>query len=214
MNQEEIIRKFKHLPDDKIGDGVYIAYQWTDGKLTRLYIGTKQCGPMLQYDLYNPGDYGQGVDVTIADTVTTVLHGTHYDGDSQRYFLAGAWTNLYSRGNYGRNYAFGGNWSGHTKNLINPNWQRKDKTSELLTTGNDVITLPKGIKGNTQQIEMDCSGSWSIFYDSASEALNNRLSIDKIQHTMLPALTKNHLQKNETPNDIDNLLDVIEAYNL
>jgi len=214
MNQEEIIKKFKHLSSDQIGDGVYIAYQWTDGKLTRLYIGTKQCGPMLQYDLYDPKDYGQGVDVTIADTVTSVLQGTHYDGNDQRYFLAGGWTNLYSRGNYGKNYSHGGNWSGHTKNLINPNWKHKDKKSELLALGDDIITLPKGIKGNVQQIEMDCSGSWSIFYDSALDALNNRATSEQLTNAVLPIQSKTHLIINQTSEVMDNLRDVIEAYKL
>lgn len=213
MNKQEIINKLKHLPDDKIGDGVYIAYQWTDKKLTRLYLGTKQCGPMLQFDIYNPETYGTGVDITIAETVTPVMYGTHYDGEQERYFLAGAWTNLYSRGNFRNNYACGGNWSGHTKNLLNPAWEHKDKSSELFATGKDVIVLPKGIVGNTQQIEMDCSGSWSIFYNSAKDALNNRLSVDKIKSSQLPDLTKAHLLKNETPDVIDHLMDVIEAYN-
>ena len=212
MNQQQVINKLKHLPDDRIGDGVYIAYQWSDGKLVRLYLGTKQCGPMLQFDLYENDMYGKGVDVTVAETTTSVTYGTHYDGKEHRYFLAGAWTNIYSRGNFGKNYACGGNWSGHTKNLIDPLWQRKDVSKELLALGEDVITLPDGIKGNVQQTEMDCSGGWSIFFESARQALEERLTVDKIEASSLPRQTKQHLLKNETENVIDALKDVIEAY--
>jgi len=62
--------------------------------------------------------------------------------------------------------------------------------------------------------DMDCSGSWSIYYGSAREALANRLRRSEITEAILPAQTKSHLLKNETQEVLDCLNDVIEAYKL
>lgn len=47
---QDLINKLKHLPDDRIGDGIYAAFEWSDGVLIRMYIGSKINGPMLQYN--------------------------------------------------------------------------------------------------------------------------------------------------------------------
>ena len=92
-----IIGKLSQPPDGQIGDGIYIAYEWrddpVDGDLVRIYIGTKQAGPILQY---------------VSDG-----HGL-WDGHNRRDFEGGAWTPLYSHGNYGHNYPCGGTWTGHS----------------------------------------------------------------------------------------------------
>ena len=196
--QNDIINKLKHLPDDCIGDGIYTAFEWYDGKLVRFYIGSKVNGPMLQYNADGKGKY---------------------NGKNEIDFVNGCWTNLYSRGNFGKKYAFGGNWSGHNKNMhsklmaIMP--VNRDKKSEiLLDDDGNVIPIPDGIKGDVTMSDMDCSGSWSIWYRSAKEALSNRLKMDEIINSSLPDITKKHLFENETDQVIDALRDVIEAYGL
>ena len=191
----EIIEKLKHLPNDRIGEDIYTAFEWCNGQLVRIYIGSKTNGPMLQYDAYGFGKYN-GIDLD---------------------FKNGCWTNCYSRGNFGKKYAFGGNWSGHNKNL-HPKLMVSpiiDRTNDLLITEDEkLIELPTGFKGDITQIEMDCSGGWSIWYSSAKNALANRLTAVEIKQSALPEITKQHLLKNETSNVIDCLKDVIEAYEL
>lgn len=74
---------------------VAISYSWTspadesnslaNQTLCRIFIGHKHAGPMLQCDANAGGA------------------------------MAPEWRNCYSHGNYGKNYASGGNWSGSTK---------------------------------------------------------------------------------------------------
>ena len=193
---ENLINKFKHLPNDKIGQDIYIAYEWSDNILIRIYIGTKQSGPTLQYD-------ADGRD--------------HYNGKERIDFKNGCWTNCYSRGNFGHKYAFGGNWSGHTKNLhtklkLSPIMDKKYEM--LIDNDSNGIILPSGIKGDITVTDMDCTGSWSIWYNTAKDALNARLNKKEIAESSLPKMTKNHLIKTETNRIIDNLNDVIETYEL
>jgi hypothetical protein len=195
--ENSIITKLKHIPNGQIGDGIFAAYEWRDSKLIRVYIGSKTNGPMLQYASYN------GMD--------------QYDGKNKVKFSGGCWTNLYSRGDFGKKYAFGGHWSGHNKNL-HPKLMMSDivdKKAELLVMdGCEIITLPRGIAGNVGVTEFDCSGSWAIWYQTASLALEARLTIGQIKKSALPEITKQHLLKNETINVLDSLRDVIEAYQL
>ena len=219
--KQNILKKLEHLPDDRIGDGIYVAYEWAANengrRLSRIYIGSKTVGPMLQYEPYDNDLYGDAVNVEVAGIDTTIEHGAYYNGVERVYFLGGAWTNLYSRGNFGKSYAYGGTRSGHTKNLhprlkVSP---IADKSKELLVIDEDnIIDLPKGIKGNVTVTDMDCSGSWSIYYASAREAIANRLKMSEIREATLPAQTKDHLLKNETQEVLDCLNDVIEAYEL
>ena len=192
----DLINKLKHLPDDRIGDGIYVAYEWCENKLIRLYIGSKTNGPMLQYDASGIGKY---------------------TGKQEIDFKNGAWTNCYSRGNFGKKYAYGGNWSGHTKKthprlMLSP---IIDEQTEILLAGNgSEITLPQGIKGEISKTEMDCSGAWSIWYPTAKQALKARLPYGEIKQSSLPDMTKHHLLKNETNSVIEALNDVIETYEL
>lgn len=196
-----LIEKLKHLPDDRIGDGIYAAYEWGEKKLIRLYIGSKTNGPMLQYYYDGCGPESEGM----------------YTGKSKTIFKNGCWTNCYSRGNFGKKYAFGGTWAGHNKNLhsrlrLSP---IVDETYEMLLDGegNQVI-LPEGIKGEIGVTEMDCSGSWVIWYNSAKEALSARLTRDEVEQSSLPEIFRQHFMKNETGQVIDALNDVIETYEL
>lgn len=145
-------------PDGQIGDGVYVAYQWREGhEIVTMWIGTRQGGPILQWT-------ANGADL--------------WDGAVRREFPGGAWTPLYSRGNYGRNYACGGNWASQTLNRLGQASPRKDVTTELLVVEHEIVPLPsglKGVQGDITQIDMDCSKGWSIFYDTAGEALRARL---------------------------------------
>lgn len=219
--KQNILKKLEHLPDDRIGDGIYVAYEWATNengrRLSRIYIGSDTVGPMLQYEPYDNDLYGDAMTIRTMGVDTTVEHGTYYNGVERVYFLGGAWTNLYSRGNFGKKYAYGGNWSGHTKNL-HPRLMTspvKDKNKELLVIdGDNYIDLPDGVKGNVSVTDMDCSGSWSIYYGTAREAIANRLKRSEIAESSLPGITKEHLLKNETQAVLDCLNDVIEAYEL
>jgi hypothetical protein len=186
----DFINKFKNLPDDHIGDELYIAFEWVireneERKLCRIYIGSKTNGPMLQYN-------ADGIDM--------------YTGRMHVRYKNGCWTNCYSRGNFGKKYAFGGNWSGHTKNL-----HQKLKLSPIINEETPVII--NGEKAGTVT-DMDCSGSWSIWYTTAKAALIARLKKEEIAESSLPDITKQHLLKNETHKVLDCLNDVIEAYEL
>jgi hypothetical protein len=173
----KMVDKFKNLKTDQIGDGIYIAFEWSDKTLIRIYFGSKTNGPMLQY------------------------------------YADSGWTNLYSRGNFGRKYACGGNWSSQTKNL--KGYKGKDKDVELMLddAGNN-IPLPDGIKGDITMTDIDCSGSWTIWYPTAKEAVKARLTLSEINGAPLPAQSKLHLAANETNKVLSALIDVIEAYEL
>lgn len=223
---EKMIKKFKNLPNDRIGQDIFIAFEWStiEGqtrKLVRVYLGSKTNGPMLQWfrPSITPED---GVsehehDIEIFGIRETLEPWYLYTGCAQVEFKEGAWTNLYSRGNFGKRYAFGGNWSGHTKNL-HPRLMKSpisDKNYQVLKLeGLEPLILPDGIKGNMSITSVDCSGSWTIFYTTAKIALEERLERSEIKEASLPEITKQHLLKNETNDVIDCLSDVIEAYKL
>lgn len=224
---DKLINKFKKLPDDRIGQDIYIAFEWStiEGqprKLTRIYLGSKTNGPMLQW--FRPSITPEG---EISSSEYTIeffgiqeeIKPWHlYTGYGRVEFRNGAWTNLYSRGNFGKKYAFGGNWSGHNKNL-HPRLMKSpisDKNIELLKVEgiNEPMVLPDGIKGDISVADVDCSGSWTIWYTNAKIALSERLSMQEINQSSLPSITKQHLLKNETQEVLDCLADVIEAYDL
>jgi hypothetical protein len=212
-----LIDKLKHLPDDRIGDGIYVAYEMCEKRLIRLYLGSKTNGPMMQYVPYDNDAYGQGSEISVMGKSIHVGPDTLYNGYDNVIFLGGAWTNCYSRGDFGKKYAYGGHWSGHTKSLhkrllISP---IKDEHSELLVVPDlGLIELPNGIKGDIGLTDMDCSGHWSIWYATARGALDERLTRDEIPQSALPDISKQHLLENETGLVLDALSDVIEAYNL
>ena len=198
-----IINKLSQPKDGQIGDGVYTAYEWRgdpiDRDLVRIYIGTKQAGPILQY-------VADGNDL--------------WDGRNRCTFEGGAWTPLYSHGNYGRNYVYGGTWTGHSL-AIHPsiqsayNYARKDEhVGDITRIGKDITILPKGIKGEVSLTSLDCSGSWSIWYQSALEALDNKLTRRQIQDLHLPHNGQDHLWRNETDEVMLRVHETVETYNI
>lgn len=220
---EKLIEKFKHLVNDQIGDGIYIAFEWAYNgdtrKLCRIYIGSKTCGPILQW--FKPSitpDETESTTIAMLGKEATINAWDLYDGKNKVYFKYGAWTTLYSRGDFGKNYAYGGHWSGQTKSLLSSVgqgvWKADDKVTNTLTINNQPVELPDGIKGDSQLIDMDCSGAWTIFYKTAKEALSARISYEQIKLSCLPDITKKHLQKNETQDMLDRVKEVMEIYNL
>jgi hypothetical protein len=161
-----------------------------------MYIGTKAAGPILQYD-------ADGSD--------------KWDGANRRDFSRGAWTPIYSRGDYGKRYAFGGHWSGHNNNLlmsvgIDPLHKSEDQSSEVILLGGEIAVPPPGIARDATITDIDCSGSWAIWYPSASQAIEARLAPEQVQQASLPEKNKVHLGHNETQHVLDMVREVIAAH--
>lgn len=192
------IEKFKRMPDNGIiGDGVHISFAVKDdGDIIWAWIGTKQSGPILQY----------------------AGSGEFYNGHEKVNYYDGAWSPAYSRGDFRKNYSHGGHWSGHTKNLhprIADGDIAKHESKELLiVNGADIVHLPQGIKGDITATSFDCSLSWSIYFESAKIAIQQRLTALEIQLSTLPQITKNHLQQTESELVLANVWDVIDTYKL
>ena len=192
-------------PDGQIIPGVFIAmsYDVNTRQLINLFVGTKQSGPMLQFNDDGSGLYsGRGRD----------LQDSH--------FPDGGWTNAYSNGNYGKNYSHGGTWSGHTKSLhpsIAVSWDgtqgREDIETELIGIGDSLEPLPYGIKGDITQIDLDCSGSWAIWHNTAHEALSARLTVEQLRESSLPDKAKKHLIPNEAAS-LELLWEFVNLYDL
>jgi len=188
---------FGRMPRDGIiGDGVHINFAVRDnGDVAWAYIGTVQSGIILQYAA--PGNYYNGVE--------------HVD------FAGGAWTPVYSRGNFGRNYASGGNWSGHSKALhqriADGDVQSDEHCEALIVPGADMICLPDGMAGDIHITEVDCSMSWAIHYHTARKAMEQRLTALEIAESSLPSMAKKNLTK-ETSIVIANVMDVVDTYKL
>ena len=199
--------------DGQIIPGVFISMTYQGDKLIWLYIGTKLSGPILQYSP-DPNDLYDGTkriktndDDFIEGDLTLLSDSGQWDN--------GAWTPLYSRGNYKRNYACGGHWSSQTRNL-HPSvgdQTRRDQQSECLIVGDKMQPLPKGVKGEVTTTSIDCSLGWAVWYPSARDALNARLTPDEITEANLPEITKKHL----LPHEIDSttlLRELIDLYKL
>lgn len=176
--------RLAHIRDGMIGDGVHVAYEWSQGSLIRAYIGHAAIGPCLQYD----------------------VAGRFYTGNTHLPRRP-IWYNCYSRGNYGRKYALGGNWSGHCRGL-HPRIMAQHRPT---TDEPAVRAVPDG---SVMMIEIDCSPGWSIGYHSASQAWADRLTPAEIQTANLPVLTKQHMAMHLTSDVIGCIRDVIEAYQL
>jgi hypothetical protein len=182
--------------DGQISEGVYIAMQYDADsvELVRLFIGTPETGPMLQFD-DRPFDTARGC-----------------------YSING-WTPIYSRGNFGRNYSHGGNWSGHSRNLTTSRLIGEppagDSVSEAVVSDGDVIPLPKcGIKGDISATSIDCSGSWSVFFETAKEALDDMLTGDEIKTAKLPEQSKKLLSAPAAAQARQRVAEVIKAFDL
>lgn len=203
--------KFRRMPKNGVlHKDVRIAFSLNDQRdVVYAWIGTKHTGPVLQYSL--PGSYYAGIDYQ--------NEGFDYDPDDGMFnFPDGAWTPCYSRGNFGKNYSHGGNWSGHTKGLhprIADGCKPNNISRELLAVpGTEIVALPEGIKGNITQMSLDCSFGWSIFYTTAKKALVHRLSQPEIAESSLPEISKRFLLASNVENVMENLTDSIDTYKL
>lgn len=184
--------------DGKVGVGVYVAYDLrhpSDGpaELCRMYMGTRPGGPILQWD-------ADGTD--------------RWTGRERHSFPTGAWTPLYSRGAFGRNYACGGHWSGHTLHLRGV----KDRVAKgermILLPEARMMVAPPGISDDGTLYDLPCEGGWAIWYATASEALAARLGAEQIAVAPLPKATRDHLAEREGEEIVRNVRDVLDAYKL
>ena len=91
---------------------------------------------------------------------------------------------------------------------------REPTISRLTLLGDTAITVPEGIEHDVTMTELPCEDRWAIFYDSAREALDGRLSREQISRAQLPRRTIEHLHAHETAEVVFNVRDVLRAYNL
>jgi len=176
--------RLAHIRNGKIGDGVHVVYEWMGSELIRAYIGHEAIGPCLQYD----------------------VSGDFYTGN-MRLSRRPIWYNCYSRGNYGRKYAHGGNWSGHCRGL-----HPRIMSQHLRTMDRPPMDwMPDG---SVTMIDLDCSPSWSICYPTAAAAFVDRLTSQELQEADLPIVTKQHMADRLTDDVIGQIKDIIEAYAL
>jgi hypothetical protein len=194
-------------PDGQIIEGVYMAMEYDSNtmELIRVYFGTRQSGHMLTY----------------------TEDGGNYRGQSQPDYEqdgkdnpAGNWTLAYSRGDYGRNYSHGGHWSGHAKNLhpsIGTTWagiqEKEDMETELIDIGGVLTDAPYGMAGQLKRTDMDCTGGWDIWYDTAAAAIDARLTPEQITESTLPEKAKIHLLKSETESVLK-IKELVKIYEL
>jgi hypothetical protein len=195
-----ILSKLKDLKSDQIGDGVYIAFAWIgnadDKRLSCIYIGTKKGGPILQY---------------------TSDNRELYNGVEKVDYPDGGWTTLYSRGDFGKRYAYGGHWSAQAKCLHKKLElsEQKDITRDIIMLDQSMLVLPDGISGgDATMTDIDCSVGWAIWYKTAKEALDSRLTATEIQEASLPQKTKIHLLKNESDELLLLVMEVLDVYQL
>lgn len=193
-NKKTTIEIFEQMPSNGIiGDRVHIAFAHVDNKLVRAYIGTEQSGPML----------------------TWVAPDELYNGHNHEYYPDGGWSPIYSHGNYGKRYAYGGTWSIHSKSICPRIAAKckpaKDREYQIMLIGDNILALPDGIQGELTMSEIDCSVGWAIYYESPQQALQERLTYHEIV-TYLPGRIKKHLLTTELPDVRDNVWDAIEAY--
>ena len=195
--------------DGQIIPGVYITMTSRNpDKPGWLYIGTKLSGPMLQYQ---PHD------------AVGVYDGTQY----QTSWLDGAWTPIYSWGNYGRNYSCGGQWSTQTCNLhpaVRDQTRRDCKSDCSAEAGGPFSPLPDEITGNELGVGISVSGAgdnifsdhylgWTVWYPSAKEAIGARLTPAGITGAKLPQASKTHLFSHEG-SSVALLLKLVRVYSL
>lgn len=190
----------KMRADGQIGEGVFAAYEWSgnplNGNLVRIYIGCAKLGPVLQYDR-NGADKWTGRD--------------HTD------YPSGAWTACYSRGDYGRNYACGGHWSGHSLNIERSvgldHSRSNDVETDCILVGNGMMRTPPGIMSDVTVLDMDCSGGWSIWHGSALDAWKYRLTPEQIARANLPRKCR-ELYARADQSALERVEEVIEAFGL
>jgi hypothetical protein len=158
-------------PDGKLNDGVYVSYQIRSStrEIIRMWIGTCQSGPVLQWDADGVGKW---------------------DGLKRCDFAGGAWAICYSHGNYGHNCACGGTWSSHTIDVAGlPPKTRTEKTNCVLCEADaqsTLVAVPRGIQHDLSVTEIEPKDSWAIWFAKASDALDARLTPEQIQSAPLP----------------------------
>lgn len=204
VSVQELISNQKRR-DGQIIPGVYISMTYrADGLLVWLYIGTQASGPMLQYQPDALDAYDGEKWVT-----RDIIH-------CRTGWSNGAWTPIYSRGDFGRNYSCGGHWSGHSRSLHPAvgDQTRRDKAAEcLVLDGGAIVALPDGIKGDIAATSFDCSLQWAVWYQTAADALAARLTADEIAESKLPQITKDHLITHEQ-RSMELLRELAEIYKL
>lgn len=182
--QDKWWERLAHIRNGVIGDGLHVAYEWSQGSLIRAYIGHEEIGPCLQYD----------------------VAARYYTGNTHLPQRS-SWYNCYSRGNYGKRYACGGNWSGHVRGM------HPRIMSQYLSTMDSAESLFTP-DGGVKLIEIDCSPGWAICYATAAIAFSDRLTAQEIQEATLPIPTKQHMAARLTEDVLGRIKDVIEAYDL
>lgn len=224
MKSPKILEKLKNAPADKIGNDVYVEYHWVedgaDWTLTHIFFGSKKLGPMLVYE--PPQTETEEVekyeipDITPQGVkMTTISPHHYYDGFKRRHFPNGAWTVLYSRGDYGRRYASGGHYTAHIRGLhpriMSQYPPTHDKCAQILLTDNSkILVLPEGVQGEVTLHQIDVTVGWTVFFDTPREAITNRLTPQEIVEASLSP----HLTQPNAQDAWEDLLDVIEAYDL
>ena len=194
--------------DGQISQNVYIAASYNSDtcELMHLWIGHRYCGPMLQFSGDGKNKYNG---VVGSERDNCIDHSNYPDG---------CWTPIYSRGNFGKNYSHGGNWSGQIRGL-HPrigDQRTHDETTEimLLPDNGGIIPLPDGIKGELSMTDIDCSVAWTIWYPSARRAMDARLSNQEIIQSTLPTNAKAHLAQHQTTDCIAIINEVINTFKL
>jgi hypothetical protein len=159
----ETFIKINKRPDGQIAEGVYISIRYNS-----------ETGQLVNFWL-----------------------GTPELGPMLAYHERDGWTPIYSRGDYGKNYSCGGHWSSQNRNLLKTRLIGKpgtgDVTAEILIADGNIIPLPDGIQGDVRMTDIDCSGSWTVFYPSARAAIMAKLTLGEIEKSGLPVRTKKHL---------------------
>jgi hypothetical protein len=92
--------------------------------------------------------------------------------------------------------------------------QISDTVEQLLIVGDELVALPDYLQGDIKKTDIDCSGSWSIFYPRASQALHSRLTALEMLDSTLPTITKNFLCDNQTIDVMAALESIINKYEL
>ena len=184
--------------DGQIAQDVYISanYDCDTLQLVHFYLGHRYTGPILQYSEDGHCKYN-GVD--------------HTDHE------CGAWTPIYSRGNFGRRYAFGGNWSGHCRSLhprAGDQTRRDKKVDIILLDDNKFAAMPDGIATDLTMHDIDCSLEWSLWFSTAQRAMEERLTTAEILESSLPDVTKRHLSATQTPECVGAINEIINVFKI
>lgn len=198
--------------DGQLSAGVYIAMQYDcdTGHLAHLWIGTPETGPLLAF---HEGFKETEKTINVKGVEVSTKRAECYNSSS-------SWSPVYSRGNYGKEYACGGTWSGHCRNLLKSRLIGEPGSGDQVTQGvmadGKYIAMPKGtgIEADVQATSFDCSSSWSVWFNAASEALNDMLDSDEINRSSLPQKTKDHLLRCDYDAVQKRVREVMEAFEL